>query len=263
MAIDALNAGAREAFPGIGHPTDISALVQPKALHLRARAGRKRPAGHLARPLNDGRLLDATKNFFRFHRIHQAELPEQRPEAGPWQERRGGGGKSSEHDHYFPSRRDRFAGMFLESRMSFLVSDLDSNRAASWRSDVEIWGQRSPLRALRVRDARANSLTGALVPAHDLGGRCAKARVRRFAQIPGGSLRRPGRRSPGSPFSKPKFARQHRAAHSLPFRTLEPPLRTATYPMRFISDPGPTARRQPWGCFPRTSRISRISTSTA
>jgi hypothetical protein len=73
----------------------------------------------------DGRLLDATRNFSLSHRTHQAKLPERRPETGPWQERRGGCGKSSEHDHYFPSRADRFTGLFLESRMSFLVSDVD------------------------------------------------------------------------------------------------------------------------------------------
>jgi hypothetical protein len=95
-----------------------------RVLRPRARAGRKRPAGHLARPLDDGRLLDATRNFSLSDRTHQAKLPERRPEAGPWQERRGGCGKSSEHDHYFPSRADRFTGLFLESRMSFLVSDV-------------------------------------------------------------------------------------------------------------------------------------------
>jgi len=120
-------------------PTDLDAprIYRPcpaRVLRLHAHAGRKRPAGHLARPLDDGRSRDATRNFFQSHRTHLAELPERRPEAGPWQERRGGCGKSSEHDHYFPSRADRFTGwflesssrgLFLESRMSFLVSDVD------------------------------------------------------------------------------------------------------------------------------------------
>jgi len=98
---------------GFGCPTNISALVPQGVLRPRAHAGRKRPAGHLARPLDDGRLLDATRNFSQSHRTHQAKLPERRPGAGPWQERRGGCGKSSKHDHYFPSRADRFTGLFL------------------------------------------------------------------------------------------------------------------------------------------------------
>ena len=111
-------------------PTDLDAprIYRPwsrKVLRPRAHAGRKRPAGHLARPLDDGRLLDATRNFSQSHRTHQAKLPERRPGAGPWQERRGGCGKSSKHDHYFPSRADRFTGLFLKSRKSFLVSDVD------------------------------------------------------------------------------------------------------------------------------------------
>lgn len=119
-----LEAG-RSVVPRIRMPHEYIGPGPARVLPPRAHAGRKRPAGHLARPLDDGRLLDATRNFSLSHRTHQAKLPERRPEAGPWQERRGGCGKSSEHDHYFPSRADRFTGLFLESRMSFLVSDVD------------------------------------------------------------------------------------------------------------------------------------------
>jgi hypothetical protein len=114
-------------------PTDLDAprISRPwsaRVLRPRAHAGRKRPAGHLARPLDDGRLLDATRNFSLSHRTHQARLPERRPEAGPWQERRGGCGKSSEHDHYFPSRADRFTRVVsgIENVISSLRRGLKS-----------------------------------------------------------------------------------------------------------------------------------------
>jgi hypothetical protein len=115
----------RGVVPRIWMPHEYIGPGPARVLRPRAHAGRKRPAGHLARPLDDGRLLDATRNFSLSHRTHQAKLPERRPETGPWQERRGGCGKSSEHDHYFPSRADRFTGLFLKSRKSFLVSDVD------------------------------------------------------------------------------------------------------------------------------------------
>ena len=118
----------RGVIPRIWMPHEYIGPGPARVLRPRAHAGRKRPAGHLARPLDDGRLLDATRNFSQSHRTHQAKLPERRPGAGPWQERRGGCGKSSEHDHYFPSRADRFTGLFLESRMSFQVSDWTESR---------------------------------------------------------------------------------------------------------------------------------------
>jgi hypothetical protein len=109
----------RGVVPRIWMPHQLSAQAPQGPLRRRAHAGRQRPAGHLVRPLDDGRLLDATRHFSLSDRTHQAKLPERRPEAGPWQERCGGCGKSSEHDHYFPSRADRFTGLFLESRCHF------------------------------------------------------------------------------------------------------------------------------------------------
>ena len=124
-----LEAG-RGVVPRIRMPHEYIGPGPARVLPPRAHAGRKRPAGHLARPLDDGRLLDATRNFSLSHRTHQAKLPERRPEAGPWQERRGGCGKSSEHDHYFPSRADRFHRVVsgIEDAISSLRHGLKSRR---------------------------------------------------------------------------------------------------------------------------------------
>ena len=79
----------RGVVPRIWMPHEYIGPGPARVLRPRAHAGRKRPAGHLARPLDDGRLLDATRNLSLSHRTHQAKLPERRPEAGPWQDRRG------------------------------------------------------------------------------------------------------------------------------------------------------------------------------
>ena len=77
------------------------------------------PPGHLARVLNDDATAGRPESLFLLCGKDRAQLPERRLEARARQERRGGyAGKSREHDHYFPSHRNRLTGSFLESDAS-------------------------------------------------------------------------------------------------------------------------------------------------
>jgi hypothetical protein len=69
------------------------------------------PPGHLARVLNDDTTAGRPEGLFPLCGKDRAQLPERRLEARARQERRGGyAGKSREHDHYFPSHRNRLTG---------------------------------------------------------------------------------------------------------------------------------------------------------
>jgi hypothetical protein len=69
--------------------------------------------------LNDDATAGRPESLFLLCGKDRAQLPERRLEARARQERRGGyGGKSREHDHYFPSHRNRLTGSFLESDAS-------------------------------------------------------------------------------------------------------------------------------------------------
>jgi hypothetical protein len=115
---------------------NVSTTGWQRALRLRAHAGRNGPAGHLARALNDDSAVDSTENVLPSRGNHPPQLPERRLEARPWQRRDGYCGKLCEHEHYFPSRVNRFCpvrfcspGMpSTRSRTCFVQSDILSFR---------------------------------------------------------------------------------------------------------------------------------------
>ena len=83
----------RGMVPRTSMPFEYIGPDPARVLRPRTHAGRKRPTGHLARPLDDGRLLDTMRNFSLSDRTHR-QAAERRPDAGPWQERHGGCGES-------------------------------------------------------------------------------------------------------------------------------------------------------------------------